>query len=504
MQRRRELMTFEHGHWATATGSIATFNTPFAKPLRSLKAEFMPVQEGTGDPSPDNIRPITGWTGVNVERRGKNLFDAEKIVSDSNNERTYIADGFLRFRTGTIRLAWNDINLPCPLRFSGRAKNFSTDGINTLALNLYFSDGRTSTVNIKSQIPANSAADFSVTMGNSGDVLSSITSSWTSGREAGFDLSVTQLELGLTTTTYEPFNGTTIPVTFPAVGKNLLKTTASSGTLIQGITLSVNSDGSIACSGTASSAGSFRIGTVTLNAGTYSVSGGIASNVYINVPRYVNDYGKGAKFTLSETKTLDIGFYFPKYWDASGVTIYPQIEIGSAATAYEPYTNTVYGGYVDLVKGEIWGEWELKKNSSQVLMIDAPNYLGDVSTQFYFQIPVRSTNDTRGYVDCAKYLNNSAEMNRDGAHDIWNYDGASLMHMRWLNSLTGIEVTDDRQTRITKIKAYIANNPIHTCTPLATPIMLGVIDPITITTLIGTNNIWSTANGNVTAEYWTR
>lgn len=38
-----------------------------------VEVEVAPVQSGTGDPSPENIRPITGWTGAKVNRTGKNL-----------------------------------------------------------------------------------------------------------------------------------------------------------------------------------------------------------------------------------------------------------------------------------------------------------------------------------------------------------------------------------------------------------------------------------------------
>lgn len=35
-------------------------------PVSSLIADINPVQAGSGDPSPSNVRPITGWTGMNV------------------------------------------------------------------------------------------------------------------------------------------------------------------------------------------------------------------------------------------------------------------------------------------------------------------------------------------------------------------------------------------------------------------------------------------------------
>lgn len=40
---------------------IATFNGT-SNPLKSLTASIVPVQAGSGDPSPTNVRPISGWT----------------------------------------------------------------------------------------------------------------------------------------------------------------------------------------------------------------------------------------------------------------------------------------------------------------------------------------------------------------------------------------------------------------------------------------------------------
>ena len=41
--------------------------------MHHVVAEINPVQSGSGDPSPSNVRPITGWTGCNVTRCGGNL-----------------------------------------------------------------------------------------------------------------------------------------------------------------------------------------------------------------------------------------------------------------------------------------------------------------------------------------------------------------------------------------------------------------------------------------------
>ena len=61
----------------TATGNPATFTTDLAKSLVSLSVPFTPIQSGSGDPSPTNVRAISGWTGLNVYRTGKNIFAGE-------------------------------------------------------------------------------------------------------------------------------------------------------------------------------------------------------------------------------------------------------------------------------------------------------------------------------------------------------------------------------------------------------------------------------------------
>ena len=52
--------------YGEASGAIASFTTRRAAPIAELTANIVPIQSGTGDPSPTNIRPISGWTGANV------------------------------------------------------------------------------------------------------------------------------------------------------------------------------------------------------------------------------------------------------------------------------------------------------------------------------------------------------------------------------------------------------------------------------------------------------
>lgn len=57
----------------TATGNPLIFQTDISSPLKSLLIPFTPQQEGTGDPSPENIRPILPWNGLTVFGGGKSV-----------------------------------------------------------------------------------------------------------------------------------------------------------------------------------------------------------------------------------------------------------------------------------------------------------------------------------------------------------------------------------------------------------------------------------------------
>lgn len=63
LERRRQIL-LNTPHIETVSGSMASFNTDMASKLKECKVYFSPIQEGTGDPSPDNVRPISGWDGI--------------------------------------------------------------------------------------------------------------------------------------------------------------------------------------------------------------------------------------------------------------------------------------------------------------------------------------------------------------------------------------------------------------------------------------------------------
>lgn len=68
---------------------------PVAGYALGVKASWEPVQEGTGTPSPENIRPIHGRDSVTVERCGENLLNIKPFNKFTKNGITYeyVPDG---------------------------------------------------------------------------------------------------------------------------------------------------------------------------------------------------------------------------------------------------------------------------------------------------------------------------------------------------------------------------------------------------------------------------
>lgn len=89
--------------YETVTGNPVSFNaiTPF--PLRQLSVAFSPVQSGSGDPSPDNVRPILGWDSLTVYHSGADTSDPQTI-SITIGQTVY--SGVLDVLTGVVTVDW--------------------------------------------------------------------------------------------------------------------------------------------------------------------------------------------------------------------------------------------------------------------------------------------------------------------------------------------------------------------------------------------------------------
>lgn len=72
-----------------ASGPVANFNTNIAAPIRSLRVNMRPIQEGSGDPSPDNVRPITGRESVTVWREASYDPSADPALTIALGQTVY-------------------------------------------------------------------------------------------------------------------------------------------------------------------------------------------------------------------------------------------------------------------------------------------------------------------------------------------------------------------------------------------------------------------------------
>ena len=106
----------DEGSWKTASGDIAVFNTKYRRNLKSLVVQLEPIQSGSGDPSPDNIRPISGRTGATVWRSGINLLPPFQTETRDGITISVDSNGIITIN-GT---ATQDVYFDTPLSFTVR------------------------------------------------------------------------------------------------------------------------------------------------------------------------------------------------------------------------------------------------------------------------------------------------------------------------------------------------------------------------------------------------
>lgn len=186
----------------TASGSIASFSDGAdGVAMRSVVVNITPVQSGSGDPAPDNVRPISGWTGAEITRTGKNLFNKNAII---DNVQINVTNG--------TESASND--------------KFTTDFIPVKGgIQLYVSNLQTFLSNYYGVVFYNADKSYlrgiawtaTGVSGQSSFVANVPEDAYyfrMSFAKVGSDLNTAQIELGSAATDYEPYAGQTFPVTW--------------------------------------------------------------------------------------------------------------------------------------------------------------------------------------------------------------------------------------------------------------------------------------------------
>lgn len=325
----------------------------------------------SGTPSPDAPVTITGVKPQTVAVTGKNLIPP-RVASETINGVTCTvnADGSLTLNgTATAGTYFNFpfINI--------------IPGVYTLSASPGLTNGVTAILRMRNttkQLLFTNASSPSRTkqIGSKGEVYAYIAVS--SGTTlTNFTVRI-QLEVGSEATAYEPYHGQTITPDevelygdAHTVGKNLLPTFEEK-LPVNGISVTSNADGSITLGGTATANAYFYFPDIMIKAGTYTLStsanlaGGTSfvlrtrsNNVWlINIQAGSKSKSEAISYSGAAQAYIAVA----SGTTLSNLTIYPQLEAGSEATAYEPYqgmtTALEDGDSLDLATGELTRRWK--------------------------------------------------------------------------------------------------------------------------------------------------
>jgi len=190
----------------TASGSIASFPDGADNlPVKSLTVDIEPVQSGSGDPSPDNVRPISGHTQAVVTRTGKNLWGGEKLADDI----VAMVPGAVK-DTNAKTISYLAPNVSDKVLLRGIFKENTqytfimsqATGSNSINMMFYYTDGTTGYF------------DQRTTTSVIGKTVSHIVGVWASGQSILNYDECGVFEGVLTVDDFEPYHGETIPVSW--------------------------------------------------------------------------------------------------------------------------------------------------------------------------------------------------------------------------------------------------------------------------------------------------
>ena len=187
----------------TVTAPVVSVTDAAPLDAEDVLVNIEPVQAGSGDPSPDNVRPITGWTGAKLTRTGKNLLKLDESEMVSNGwDRIFPVS----LKAGTYILS-------CQNQFGTSVKgakvNLTDENDSTVIVTLTagYTFGDTTFIGATANITEEQA-----------DKIKNIQFALRAGGTTYNDIAQgnIQLELGSTATDYEPYQGDTYDIAFPA------------------------------------------------------------------------------------------------------------------------------------------------------------------------------------------------------------------------------------------------------------------------------------------------
>lgn len=218
----------------TAIGNPVSFRTNANKPLNELLIPFLPIQQGTGDPSIENERPIVGRTELNVGRTRKNLLGgialADAVVSSMPSATIYPDSKYVSFAANaSVQHVINGYGSDDPLVYGFKFKENTRytfiltydKGTGTLTgsnVKVAYTDGTTANT---PTISDPSTKETIVFVSAAGKTIRAFYKSNNSGTTHLYYDESGIFEGVLTAQDFEEWSGNIYPVIFPALGKNL-------------------------------------------------------------------------------------------------------------------------------------------------------------------------------------------------------------------------------------------------------------------------------------------
>jgi len=204
----------------SATGSIVSFSDGIEAPAAQVKVKIEPIQEGEGDPSPDNVRPITGWTGVKVIRTGKNLLPLTNIIIYSNtgitwtvqNDGTIIANGTTENSNAQLEIIFDNLYgyfyyIGCPNNDNNICDVFAWDTTMKARFKKW------NQINYCSSDTNYTPQEIFIPKGHTGRICLRINKNTTVSNLIFKPMIIKNDETDIT---YEPYQGDTYSITFPS------------------------------------------------------------------------------------------------------------------------------------------------------------------------------------------------------------------------------------------------------------------------------------------------
>ena len=192
------------------TGSICNFETDLVMPLDSCVASFLPVQ-ASGIPTPSSPLPITGHTGLNITRAGKNLANIKAYSQWEIISSTY---SMQRKLFAPARVIMSLVDNDPTVDLTGVSLGFVADDYTGGALN---------TNQFRWVINSGAIAENRTNVPISGNTSIYLNSLIAYPRNEAtynkiFARYKIQIEVGETATTFEAYKGTTYPVSWTSHG----------------------------------------------------------------------------------------------------------------------------------------------------------------------------------------------------------------------------------------------------------------------------------------------